>query len=463
MLERLLSPRGFKLHFAVALIMSGYLVWQYFTYGGIADWINRLQATYLLSGYYYPELTIIILAIPVMVVSFAIGFSHDYLTGQGIFAGQEKVDDLASPSSSMKIEYQATMRKEMIDQVRSKFQAEIYQLKMLGFEEFGFYREIVPWFGLPMGFMGLLGAVGVLSNEITRIGPKLTINAFYILMASRKDAAYADVSKLGIKFYSGFTDGTCINTAAYKGIEFEDEAQRLYRIASSGPLPSTWAEHKQWISKLQTEGKRVNEDLNMPDYFQMFARLDNHMLKNHSKIIKKDIAKEASFASNIIPALVSVIITLGIFASVFFAFALPINLMHNFYPLCGFAIMPLWINFLGVPAFMGISWLLALTQRNLSITNGYGALLYGNDPASAPEQFISTSWLSLVAIPLLPVRSYIVTVTGTDALGKKTYETQPLDKINWAQVRQTIRKSWIGYGALALIYSITAWAFLECR
>jgi hypothetical protein len=90
--------------------------------------------------------------------------------------------------------------------------------------------------------------------------------------------------------------------------------------------------------------------------------------------------------------------------------------------------------------------------------------MYGNEPIPNSEQFISTKWLVLPGVPLLPVRSYRIIADGNGPLNQKTYKLQPLDEINWAQVKETIRKSWIGYGILTLIYiAFTTWALFECR
>jgi hypothetical protein len=205
----------------------------------------------------------------------------------------------------------------------------------------------------------------------------------------------------------------------------------------------------------------------MPDYFQMITRLDDYMFKNRSKVTKPT-GEKTSFASETIFILVSTIISLGIFASVFFTLTFAINLIHNIYPSCWFVrnmgIMPLWLNFLGGPGFLGISWLLARTQHKLLTVDGVGMRLYGSEPVPNSEQYVSTKWLVLPGVPLIPVRSYMVIADGNGPLNQKTYKLQPLDKINWTQVKETIRKSWIGYGVLALIYiALITWALLECQ
>jgi hypothetical protein len=466
MLERILSPHARKIYLAVAIGMLGYVLWQSFAHRGIVDWIDQLQAQYFFSGYYYPELTILILAIPIVVIGFIIGIFYDYLTQKGIFVGHDDAADLSKPSSNSKIEYQETTRKDVIDEVRSKFRSEIHQLKMLGFEELGFYREIVPWFGMGMGLTGFFGAVGVLANEVTRMGPNLTVNGFFILMISRKDSAYACVTKLGIKFYTDFTDGTCLNTATYKGIEYQDEAHKLYRMALSGPLSTVWAGHKQQVTKFESDGKRTCQDMSMANYFSIIIQLNNYMLKHRSKVLKP--TEKKSFLSETISTVISTIVSIGILLSIVFAFAFAGNVIRSVYPACWFVrnlgVMSLLLNFLSVPACLGVSWILARIQDALFTVNGMGTKLYDNEPVPNSGQFISTKWLTLPWIPLLPVRSYLVALESNDAFNQKTYHLQPLNKINWAQVKETIRASILGYGILGLLYvAFTVWSIWECR
>jgi len=467
MFERVLSSRGRKVYIVFMVLMMGMLVWQIFTKSGPAGWLNRFQAEHLFSGTYYPELTLAILAIPILAISFGIGLFHDYLMGQGIFADKENASDFGNPGSISEVQYQMTMRADMIDQVRSKFKNEIQQLKDLGFEESGFMREIVPWFGIPMGFNGVLGATGVLSNEVTRMGPNLTVNGFYPLMISRKDSAYASVSKLGIKFTSSFNDGTCLQTAAYKGIEFQDEAQKLYRTASAGPLPSAWTNHQLQVGKFQSNGRVVNQNINTTDYFSLTMRLNDTIQKHRSKVVQPN-GKKRPFLTETVATIISTFVSLGILFSLVAAFLFAANVTHVLYPSCRFVrnigTMPLWLNLALVPALLGTSWALARSQHNLFTLNGMGTQLFGKEPVPNSGQFVATKWLAIPWVPLIPVRSYLVTIEPGNPLQRPAYALQPLSQINWNQVSQTARKSIIGYAILICIYiAFVAWTVSECR
>lgn len=467
MLERILSPRARKLYFTVILVMLGYVLFQRFTDSGLAARLDYFQAEYIFSGYYHPELTILILAVPIVALGFSIGFIHDYLTGQGIFAGRESGADFSKPASNWKIEYQATSRVEMIEEVRSKFRSEIYQLKMLGFEEIGFYREIVPWFGVRIGLTGILGAAAMLANEVTRMGPHLTVNGFFILMASKKESSYASISKLGIKFHTVFQDGTCLITASYKGIEFQDEAYKFHRSGFSGPLSSAFAGHRQKVDQFEAGGKRISGNISMSEYFSIIIREDEYMLRHLSKLARSAKAG-SSHTPGLLSAVISTLVSMGILLGVVFAFTFAGNVISRIYPSCWFVRnlenMTLLPNFLGVPGFLGTSWLLARTQHNLFTVNGMGTKLYGKEPIHNSERFISTKWLALPGVPLLPVRSYSVGIERIPAVNQESYDLQPLTEINWSQVKETIRSSWLGYAILgSLFVAFISWSTWKCR
>jgi hypothetical protein len=86
MLEKMLSSRGFKLYFGVFLVMFCFVMWNRFTSTGIVAWLDRIQASQLFSGDYYPKLSVLILVIPIVFICFGVGLLHDFAFGLGIFS-----------------------------------------------------------------------------------------------------------------------------------------------------------------------------------------------------------------------------------------------------------------------------------------------------------------------------------------------------------------------------------------
>ena len=91
MLERMLSTWGFRIYFAIALALMGYIGWGTFTNTGVPGWLNGVQAE-IFGGSYYPKLTFVLLMFPALAIAFPVGFLFDYVTRQGKFE-----DDIQPP------------------------------------------------------------------------------------------------------------------------------------------------------------------------------------------------------------------------------------------------------------------------------------------------------------------------------------------------------------------------------
>jgi len=467
MLERILSLRGFKIYFAIFVVIFGYIIWLRLTDGGIVALIDYLQAVYVFSGYYYPELTVLLLCIPIIVAGFGVGILHDYVFHQGIVSGREHNQDLTMPKSSSIIEYQQTHRKDAIDEVRNKYRSQIHQLKMLGFNELGFYREIIEWFGLRLGMLGLLGAIGFLANEITKIGPRLTINGFYISLAYQENGSYATVSKTGVNFFTNSNDGTLCISTSYKSSEINNNNYQLFRTASPRSIQATLKDHQDQVNKFLAEGKTINENIGMAGFLSAVRRLNDYMV-GHVSEMSKSLEKDNPHYPGTVTTIISSIVSLGILLSCVFTLMLIGNIILHVYPSCWMVrslknpTLPL--DAFGVFGCLAISWILARLQHNLFLLNGMGTQLYGHEPLADSQKYISTKWLVLPWIPLIPVRSYTVTVLGTDIVGKVMYRMEPLEKINWTQVKETASKSKIPYFVLLGLYIFfTLWTISQCQ
>lgn len=180
----------------------------------------------------------------------------------------------------MPITYQQTADQEIHNRVRRKHGAIIHELKSLNFAEYYFFGETVGALGFsPLGFSGFLGMLIALFNEVTRVESNLGITLFNIVMGSREYGTYAAPFGLGVKFYTGFTDGTCVITANFKTPAFQDEQAKLYKVAMPPGVADAWFHHKEWVAKLCQEGREKNEPLSFAGYLKLVQREDDYMLK----------------------------------------------------------------------------------------------------------------------------------------------------------------------------------------
>lgn len=470
MLERIFSPRGRRVYLITIFIVVGYFFWRLFTNTGLIGWVNKFQAYYIFDGYYYPELTILVFLLPIIVVCFSAGLSYDYFTRQGIFTDYENSPDFAKPDSNLLIDYQATTRKEIIDLVRTRYHEQISQLKLLGFEDFAFYREIVSRFGAPLGLKYFLGMFVMAANEVIRMGPDWTVNAFFPLLVSRRDFTYVYVSNLGTSFYTGFQDGTCLISCTYAGIEIQDDKQKLYKNAKPRSIQTAWNDHKRQMEKFCAEGRAVKEYLNIADYFSLMRRVGDYALHHRVKV-SKGPGEETSFVTMITSNLGDVIIFFGIFMSFFFALTFVGNAMSYIYPGCwvvkGLHSDSLLLNFLAIPGCMAVAWFFAHFQNKPFLINGMGTRFYETEPVENTHKYISTKWLVCLGVPLMPVGSYLITQELIQFQTTAAYTFQPVKELNWNQVKETIRKARVRYIIMAtaiglLMIGLIAWPMAKC-
>jgi hypothetical protein len=180
----------------------------------------------------------------------------------------------------MPITYEQTADKDIHDRVRRKHGAIIQELKGLNFQEFYFFGETVGALGFsPLGLSGFFGMLVALFNEVTKIESNLGITLFNVVMGFRDYATYSGPFGLGVKFYTGFTDGTCVISANFKTPAFQDEQEKLYKFALPQSVAVAWSIHKDWVDKLCSEGKEKSEPLSFAGYLKLVQREDDYMLQ----------------------------------------------------------------------------------------------------------------------------------------------------------------------------------------
>jgi hypothetical protein len=161
-------------------------------------------------------------------------------------------------------------------------------------------------------------------------------------------------------------------------------------------------------------------------------------------------------------------VSMGVLVAVVFAFILLLNLLANLWPACGFVSqmknVPLWLNALLVLACFGFSWGVSRLRNNdLFTVNGAGPQMFGQQRIQGTNQYLSTKWLALPFVPLLPVRSYLLTMEDSGPVKGEVLGMQPLDEVNWEQVWDTARRSWLAYLIFALLLlAFPIWAFVRC-
>ncbi len=356
----------------------------------------------------------------------------------------------------MPIQYQQTMDTQIQGRVRQRRWAAIEELELLHFQEYSFFGETVQTLGFSnMGLAGFVGTLVASFFEVMKVDKNLDVTVFNAVMASREEAAYAAPFGLGVKFYTSFTDGTCVISANFDTPIINDEKEKLYKSATRQTIASAWLKHKTWVDQLCQQGKQKVEHLSFAGFLQLTQREDDYLLRHKNSLITGDI----------FPSILSLIITISLFVAVALMFWFWPRIAHEIYPACWFVrnvnspsvfLIPLIIL-----TCLAISWFLARAQEKPLTVDGIGTKFYGQ--RSSFGGYISTKWLVVVFLPILPVKSYLVTEEFPGGPHNTNISMKPLEGLDWAQIKETAWKAKFGYLAFVfLIGSFAVWAFREC-
>lgn len=339
----------------------------------------------------------------------------------------------------MPITYQQTTDREIHARVMQKHHKKIGDLKRVGFEESYFFGETVRALGfIPLGLGGFFGTLIALFNEVTKVDGNLDVNIFNMVMVNKEYATYASPFGLGVKFYTSFTDGTCLISANFETPTIKDEQEKLYKFALPQIVVTAWFDHQKLVDKLCLGGKRKIEHLSFAGYLQLAQKEDEYILKHKNKMMMGDLFS----------TLISIVIAFGPIIGIVCLGGFLAAILQRLYPNClivsvGEKISLLQNLFIAISSIV-LSWILARFQKNMFTMNGSGTKLFGRIPTSDKQGYISTKWLTLI-IPLLPVRSYHIAGEYAGPQEKTYYSMTPLERLDWAQIKQTMREWWWGY------------------
>lgn len=186
----------------------------------------------------------------------------------------------------MPINYQQTMDQEIMNRVRKRHQQSLQALKRLSFDEYAFFGETVQAFGFsPMGLAGVFGMFVAIFNEVTKVDWNLDVTIFNMVMASRQESAYSAPFGLGVKFYTGFSDGTCVISANFESQSIHDDGQKIYKFVGAQTIESAWANHKNRVDAFGAQGKQKIEHLSFAGFLQLTQREDNYMLQQNNSLV----------------------------------------------------------------------------------------------------------------------------------------------------------------------------------
>jgi len=151
--------------------------------------------------------------------------------------------------------------------LRTRYEPEIAQLRAAGFDPLFSCGEGFSLLRAFLIFPAILIILTLIKREMTTIENGAKYLLIYPVFGARDRSAFAFPFGLGVKFYTGFEDGTVLVSK-----NFESHAPSrpgLMTHAGKASISDAWAEHQSRIRKLELEGKRVEHQTS----FEYFAKI----------------------------------------------------------------------------------------------------------------------------------------------------------------------------------------------
>jgi hypothetical protein len=174
--------------------------------------------------------------------------------------------------------YKLAYDKEISDELRRRFAADIFFLEREGFRSSSLHQEIIYPFSV-LTFFPIFLAMRA-GNEIIKIEPPLRISSFHLTFFSQTHATYAYVYGLGCKFYTNFSDGTWLvsNTA----LDVNDKSVIVIKRNPEFTLTTefVWQRHQEKISEQQLRGRHLNHNVSFEAWAKLDQRFDQSSLSS---------------------------------------------------------------------------------------------------------------------------------------------------------------------------------------
>jgi hypothetical protein len=156
--------------------------------------------------------------------------------------------------------------------VRRRYSRECDALARHGFEELCFCSEQLGAYSallyLPMTLLMRF------KGEVLGGHGRFEAGGSYMLMRHRHPSTIALPLGLGVKLYTGFTDGTLLVSASFASA-LQSEIGSVVKYSSKQPLDDTWAGHQRRVEEMEVQGKQLQQTLDFGRYVEMSRQEDD--------------------------------------------------------------------------------------------------------------------------------------------------------------------------------------------
>ncbi|MGC2194086.1 MAG: M50 family metallopeptidase [Terriglobales bacterium] len=157
---------------------------------------------------------------------------------------------------------------------RISHESESAPLQALGFCHLAYCLEVLGPYSAILQFPLLL-MMWRKNRALAFPSPFRIAVASVLLVHSRPDTIAACVG-LGVKFYTGFSDGSLLISPTFQSRLLPRPGSSIIKTAPGGTVEETWLAHQQRIAEMEAQGKMVRNSRSFSDYVEM-SRLEENL------------------------------------------------------------------------------------------------------------------------------------------------------------------------------------------
>jgi len=150
--------------------------------------------------------------------------------------------------------------------VRARHKSKIASLQSLGFQQFAYRLEALPPYSAISKFPIVLAMLG---KEVLVFPKPARLGIANILLAHSSPSSLAEVSGLGVKFYSVFSDGTLLFSSSYRSPLAPIPNSRIIKNPHCQSAEEAWLAHKQKVAELGAQGITARNLSSFADYVEI--------------------------------------------------------------------------------------------------------------------------------------------------------------------------------------------------
>lgn len=150
--------------------------------------------------------------------------------------------------------------------VRARHSSKIASLQSLGFQHFAYRLEALPPYSAISKFPIVLM---MLRKEVLVFPKPARLGVANILLTHSSPNSIAEITGLGIKFYSIFMDGTLLISSSYRSPLAPGSNCRIIKNPDSQTAEEAWLAHKQKVAELGTQGLTLRNLSSFADYVEI--------------------------------------------------------------------------------------------------------------------------------------------------------------------------------------------------